>query len=61
MSKRLLTVKDTAAILSMTESALRSLMRRDQIPYIKLGKRGIRFDEEDLYKFLDSRKYVPKR
>ncbi len=44
-NQRYLTLKQTAEYLGMTESALRTMVARRQIPFLKLGERRIRFDK----------------
>lgn len=57
--KRYLTLQEAAAYLGLTESALRTMVARRQIDFLKLGSR-IRFDKKDLdealipYSSLDS-------
>lgn len=45
--KRYFTLKEAAAYLGLTESALRTMVARRQIDFLKLGSR-IRFDINDL-------------
>lgn len=42
-----LTVKEAAEYLGLTESALRTMVARRQVPFHKLGRR-LRFDIHDL-------------
>jgi excisionase family DNA binding protein len=45
---RLLTVDELAAYLGLTRPALRQMIHRRQIPFIRLGERRIRFDLTDI-------------
>jgi excisionase family DNA binding protein len=47
-SDRLLTVDELAAYLGLTRPALRQMIHRRQIPFIRLGERRIRFDLTDI-------------
>ncbi len=47
MTRRLLTVKDAAAYLSMSEQALYQLVHRRGIPVVRIG-RALRFDLDSL-------------
>ncbi len=58
--KKLLTIKEAATYLGLSEGSLKGLMRRDCIPYVKLGPRVIRLDEEDLEMLLEERKVKPR-
>ena len=60
MSK-LLTIKETAKLLGITESTLKGMIRRGAIPYIKLSPRVLRFDPEELDEYLDQRRVKPRR
>ena len=60
MSK-LMTIKETAKLLGITESTLKGMIRRGAIPYIKLSPRVLRFDPEELDEYLDQRRVKPRR
>ena len=60
MSK-LLTIKETAKLLGVTESTLKGMIRRGAIPYIKLSPRVLRFDPEELEEYLEQRRVKPRR
>lgn len=47
MSPRYLDVAGTAEYLSMSEDTVRSMVKRQEIPHIKVGRR-LRFDIQDL-------------
>ena len=58
---KLLTVAEVAEILSVTESALRSMIRRKEVPFVKISSRVVRFVPEDVLKLIDERKVSDKR
>ena len=60
MSK-LLTIKETAKLLAITESSLKGMIRRGTIPYIKLSPKVLRFDPEELDEYLEQRRVKPRR
>ena len=60
MSK-LMTIKETAKLLGITESTLKGMIRRGAIPYIKLSPRVLRFDPEELEEYLEQRRVKPRR
>ena len=53
MEDRLLTVKEAAEILRVTEWTIYRLMKRGQLPFVKVGKRFTRIRRRDLEAFLD--------
>lgn len=50
-----LTIRDLARLLQISESNLRSLVRRNEIPYFRLGPRTIRFIQADVEAWLRSK------
>ena len=52
---QLLTYKDAAKYLSVSESYLRKLKARRQIPYVFVGNRGVRFRVSSLILWLEKR------
>ena len=52
MENKLLTIKETAKLLSIKESTLRSAVFKKTIPYIKVG-RLVRFDIHEIKRFLE--------
>jgi excisionase family DNA binding protein len=48
----LLNVKQTAERLGVSERMVRELIYKRQIPFHKIGKRLVRFDEDDLEAWL---------
>lgn len=53
LEDRLLTVKEAAETLRVTEWTIYRLMKRGQLPFIKVGKRFTRIRRRDLEAFLD--------
>jgi excisionase family DNA binding protein len=51
------TVLEAASYLSTTVPAIRRLISKGELPYLKLGKRFI-IDRLDLDKFIERRKHV---
>lgn len=58
---KLLTIKETAILLGVTESTLKGMIRRGRVPYIKLSPRVLRFDTVAIDEFLEKRKVKPRR
>ena len=59
MSRTLLTTKEAAKYLNVSESFLaKDRMRGGDIPYVKIGVKTIRYDKDELDKYLDSRKLL---
>ncbi len=53
-SPRLLTPKDVAAYLNITESQVYTLMREGDLLALKIGRRGVwRVDREELERYLE--------
>ncbi len=54
VSARLLTPKDVAAYLNITESQVYTLMREGDLVALKIGKRGVwRVDREELDRYIE--------
>ncbi len=53
MEDRLLTVKEAAEILRVTEWTIYRLMKRGQVPFVKVGRRFTRIRRRDLEGFVD--------
>lgn len=53
-TNELLTIKELTSLLSIKESHLRSLIFRQEIPFIKVG-RLIRFDQSQIQKWLEEK------
>jgi excisionase family DNA binding protein len=53
MEQRYMTVKDCAAYLGRTVRAIEGLVRRDQIPVIRLGRR-VQFDKDRIDRWMQN-------
>lgn len=53
MEERLLIVKEAAEILRVTEWTIYRLMKRGELPFVKVGRRFTRIRRRDLEAFLD--------
>jgi excisionase family DNA binding protein len=56
-SRRGLTVQEAAKYLSTTVPAIRQLIYRRELAFVKIGKRHI-IDRQDLDKWIEKRKHV---
>lgn len=59
---RFITVAQAAAMLTLSESAMRAMIKRRQFPgdvLLRLGKRSLRFDTERLAAWIRSRSTRP--
>jgi len=54
--KLLLKSREAAKLLSVSERTLWNLTQRGELPCVRIGKRGIRYDPKDLSRWLESRK-----
>lgn len=62
MTERLLTTKEAARYLGVSGSFLeRDRWAGAKITFIKLGNRAVRYRQEDLDKFIESRCHMPRR
>ena len=52
-----MTEKEAAEYMSVTPSALRSLRRRNLVPYVRIATRTIRYSEADIKEFLEKKKF----
>lgn len=60
---KLLTYKDLSQMLNIPMGSLYSMVSRKEIPFIRLTNRTIRFKEEEILKWIDSKHmkaYHPK-
>jgi len=57
MQKRLLRAAEVAEMLATSENAIRLLVFRRQIPFLKLNRRVL-FDESEIMRWLDSQRRV---
>lgn len=55
----LITIRDVAARLNTTERHVRSLVHRNAIPYLKVG-RLVRFDPVDVDAWLEDNRQAPE-
>lgn len=55
MTRRLLTAAEAAEYLNTTETALRKRVQRREVPFVRTGKRGLRFDQVQLDAWIDER------
>jgi len=49
----LLTYDQAAELLNVTKQALYAMVKRDQIPYMRMTKRTVRFDKNELLGWLN--------
>jgi excisionase family DNA binding protein len=54
----LLTSRQAARILSLSERTLFSLVKSGRIPVVQIGERGIRYDPCDLRRWIESAKNI---
>jgi len=50
-----------AAYLGVTVGTLRSMVHRGTVPHLRYGPRQVRFDRQDLDRWLDERRVTPTR
>lgn len=60
MSKKLLDVKEVAEMLGVSTVTVHRLKKEGKIPYIKIGG-SLKFDIEDINKWIDSLKTTDKK
>lgn len=48
-----------AAYLGVTVGTLRSMVHRGTVPHLRYGPRQVRFDRQDLDRWLDDRRVAP--
>lgn len=54
--EKLLTVKEVAELLGLTRMSIYLMVHRGQIPHVKIGERILRFDQEEIRKWLEAKK-----
>lgn len=59
--RKLLKIEEAAEILGVSVGSMQGMVKRNSVPYIRLTPRVIRFDEEELQKFLEKRTVKPWR
>ncbi len=60
MEPILLTVRQAAKVLNLSERTLFTLTKSGKIPVVKIGDRGIRYDPADLRAWINSAKNLEK-
>jgi excisionase family DNA binding protein len=58
LSKRLLTTDEMAKILNVNVRTVRQMVRRNDIPFIRINRWHIRFDPETIEAWLKSREGI---
>ena len=53
---RLRDTKWLAELLAMPESSIRSMVHRGQVPHLRLAPRVVRFDEDEINRWLEARR-----
>jgi excisionase family DNA binding protein len=56
---QLLTVRDVAKMLRLSESKIRDMQQAGRLPYMKIGG-SVRFDQLDMLEYLKQRKHIPR-
>jgi excisionase family DNA binding protein len=56
MDRPLLTVDELAVVLSASTESVRHMVRRRQIPFIRLGSKTLRFDQNEIAAWLDAKR-----
>ncbi len=56
---KLLTYKELSRLLAVPTGTLYSLVHREKIPHIRLGRRTVRFDAEEISAWLDQQRCTP--
>jgi excisionase family DNA binding protein len=56
MDRPLLTVAELAEFLATTPQSVRHMIHRRQIPFVRLGARRIRFDQNEIAAWLDAKR-----
>lgn len=57
----LMTVDEVAAYLGMSANAVRQMVYRRQLPFIRLGERRLRFDAAAINEWLDAQRVEAAR
>jgi excisionase family DNA binding protein len=57
IAARLLTARQAALYLGVSHWTVRSLSWAGELPSVRLGKRQLRWDRQDLDRFIDQRKH----
>ena len=56
MEKKYLTRSEIAEMLRMSVPSVNYLTKTKQIPFIRIGKRAIRFDPDEITEWMETRK-----
>lgn len=56
----LLTVRQAAQVLSISERTLFSLTKSGEIPAVRFGERNVRYDPADLRRWIETAKNPPQ-
>lgn len=54
--KRLLIYDDVAELLRVSERTVRSMVRRGDLPCVRIGRGSVRFDPADIRAFIEKRR-----
>jgi excisionase family DNA binding protein len=60
MAERLLAIDEVAQMLAVTKSMIYAWVHQNKIPYVKLGKRLLRFREEDIIAWVSEMEVQPE-
>jgi excisionase family DNA binding protein len=55
----LLRPKDTADLLGVSERYLSTLSRRGELPFVRMGRRAVRYSRADVAAFIDRHRSPP--
>ena len=56
MTTQLLNPADAAAVLMLTPAQVRTLVRKGQLPHVALPNGEVRFDPDDIRRWVETRK-----
>lgn len=59
LPKRLLTYQEASHVLSIKVNTLYALVSRRELPFIRLSGRMVRFDRDELERWIEERKVEP--
>lgn len=60
MSKKFLNYSETATFINVKIATLYTLVHQGRIPHIRIGRRFVLFDVDELIIWLNSKKIIPK-
>ena len=58
--QKLLTVKQLSNLLSVNPASVYKMVKRNEIPYIRAGKKCYRFDPEEIQRWKEQRTMGPQ-